>query len=427
MNDKTINYETFRTFSTIWDKFVYEPYFIEKLDAKELLALFKLSKIPTYVMCISLDNADYSNLDISCYKLYLTLCKIIKELLEDKEFLLLFAHQNCFYLNGHLSDLYRGRESSDKYKDTLKKIAEEIIRKLQKKKKTFNFSSVTIGIDSDKTTSLKKWREVSQHAIVAHRQKLFYGTGHIYLWDQSYIRHDTADNLLPSLNIFSKLLNLIVERKFTEVNYILSSLIKSIFKDNIGRLLYLRIQLMEGIILTAHTAIEMGASDIKVSEIVLDFIEKIIHFYDPVDLFSITLLSFRNLIDLIEITPVIIDPLISLVLEKIANSEDLSSLSLKKISKEIPISYSWLSRVFKKRIGISFTEYLNKEKCNRAKKLLLYTHKSISDIAISVGFSSIQYFDKIFKKVVGSSPNKFRLEQGRSFSPTNRPDKHRNI
>lgn len=417
MSHKAVNYKEFSEFSVIWDKFIYDTYFLETSDIKELLNQFGLSKVPTYVMCISLDHCCYSVLDTSCYKVYLILHKILRNLLPKKcEFLLLFAHQNCFYLSGHLLDF--SKEKRVNYKVILKEIAGKVIEQLKEKLELFGCPSVTIGIDFGNAVSLRDWREIAQHAIVAHRQKVFYGEGNIFWWEPSIIKRNSSsiNELFPTIGSFRDLLNSIIERKLSDIDSILSDLIEDIFRRNLGRLLYLRIQLIEGIILVAHTAIGIGASDIEVSRIVLDFIEKINQIYDPVDLFTITHQAFRSLINLIKTIPMVTDPVISIVLEKITNTEDLSSISLREISQEIPIDYFWLSRVFKKRLGISFTEYLNREKCSRAKKLLLYTHKNISEVAFAAGFKSVQYFEKVFKKLTGISPNKFRLEYSKSYS-----------
>lgn len=414
MAEEFIDYRTFSALSIIWDKFIYDPTFLDKLSVKELLSQLKLSKIPTYVICISLDGCNYS-LNADCYRLYLILYEILKALLKGKEFLLTFAHQNCFYISGHLSDLPENRKSIRDYRGKMEIFIKEIIRELQNKEKEFKIHTITVGVDFNKVTSLKTWREMAQHAIVAHRQKVLYGKGNIFWWNQHIIRQNSSSpsNLLPTLGIFNKLLNIIIEREFADIDTFLISLIRDIFRNNLGRLLYLRIQLIEGVILTAHTAIGIGVSDISVSEIISEFIDKVNQLYDPIDLFDITYQTLKKLIDLIKTVPIVTDPIISLVLREIATTEDLTDLNLKKVSEKVFISYSWLSRIFKKRVGISFNKYLNREKCNRAKRLLLYTNKSINDIALNAGFKSIQHFERVFKEVVGVSPSKFRLEYSR--------------
>lgn len=413
MAEEFIDYRTFSALSIIWDKFIYDPTFLDKLSVKELLSQLKLSKIPTYVICISLDGCNYS-LNADCYRLYLILYKALKALLRRKEFLLTFAHQNCFYISGHLLDLSVNKKSIKDCRSKIEEIIKEVVKRLQDEASDFRIFSITVGVDFSKVSSLKTWRETAQHAIVAHRQKVLYGGGNIFWWDQHIIKQNSSpSNLFPTLGIFNKLLNTIIEREFREIDTFLTSLIRDIFRSNIGRLLYLRIQLVEGVILTAHTAIEIGVSDTSVSEIISEFIDKVNQLYDPIDLFNITYQALKDLIDLIKAVPIFTDPITSLVLREIATTEDLTELNLKKVSEKVFVNYFWLSRIFKKRVGMSFNEYLNREKCNRAKRLLLYTHRSINDIALNVGFKSIQHFERVFKKIVGVSPSKFRLDHSR--------------
>lgn len=66
-----------------------------------------------------------------------------------------------------------------------------------------------------------------------------------------------------------------------------------------------------------------------------------------------------------------------------------------------------LSAVFKAVTGLNFVDYLNKYRIEKAKDLLKYTGKDISDIAKSVGYQP-SYFNRIFKKYEGITPGTFR-------------------
>ncbi len=412
MDNKITSYENFNILSALWDKFIYDPFFLNSLTPKDLLSLFGLSRYPSYIMCISLDGCSYLTLDTRSYTLYLTFYKILENLLEDQEFNLIFAHQNCFYINGHLPSSLINKGGS--YKEELKKVAERIKKELEVRKGNFKFSSITIGVDFNRNISPKKWREMAQHAIVVHRRKLFEGRGRIFWWDEYKLKQESiTSNIMKFSEIHDKLIESILVRDFKNIDHDLISILQDVFSNNLGRLLYLRIQLTEGISSVAHAAIAVGVSDIEVTRIVIDFVEKVNQIYDPIDLFTITYYAFENLISLIKDTPTVMDPVISLILTKIMRSEDLSTISLKQISQDIPINYFWLSRLFKRKVGISFTEYLNKEKCKRAQKLLLYSNKNITDIAFDCGFNSVQHFERVFKKMFGITPNKFRIAGGK--------------
>lgn len=72
----------------------------------------------------------------------------------------------------------------------------------------------------------------------------------------------------------------------------------------------------------------------------------------------------------------------------------------------------YLCNVFKKYIGVTMTEYLNNIRLNYAVGLLRNTNKTISDIALELGFSSVSYFNVIFKKRYGVAPKEIRKSNG---------------
>lgn len=58
-------------------------------------------------------------------------------------------------------------------------------------------------------------------------------------------------------------------------------------------------------------------------------------------------------------------------------------------------------------------EYLNSYRIEKAKKLLKDDHNKIQDVYERVGYSSSQYFSKVFKKLTGISPWQYQQEKGR--------------
>jgi AraC-like DNA-binding protein len=82
--------------------------------------------------------------------------------------------------------------------------------------------------------------------------------------------------------------------------------------------------------------------------------------------------------------------------------------TLTKAAQACGFSYSYFSRIFNSYMNTSFSEYVNKIRVDEAMKLLASTDMSITDISLTVGFSSSSYFIQTFKKYKHLSPNKFR-------------------
>jgi AraC-like DNA-binding protein/mannose-6-phosphate isomerase-like protein (cupin superfamily) len=84
------------------------------------------------------------------------------------------------------------------------------------------------------------------------------------------------------------------------------------------------------------------------------------------------------------------------------------TISLNQISKILNFSPNYFCRFFKNNMGRSFFEYLNYYRCSRAEILLNTSEKSITEIALEVGFNSVSYFDKTYKKYKGYEPSEER-------------------
>ena len=69
----------------------------------------------------------------------------------------------------------------------------------------------------------------------------------------------------------------------------------------------------------------------------------------------------------------------------------------------------YLSRKFKKEVGVSINDYIRNLKIEKAKVLLQSTHQSIQEISDSLHFCSRSYFTDVFQKVTNTSPHEYRL------------------
>lgn len=83
-------------------------------------------------------------------------------------------------------------------------------------------------------------------------------------------------------------------------------------------------------------------------------------------------------------------------------------LKLNDVSEYVGLSSGYFSTLFREVVGISFREHLNRVRVEESKRLLLSTQYSLTDIAIAMGFPDQSYYCKVFKKIVGLTPGKFR-------------------
>ena len=89
------------------------------------------------------------------------------------------------------------------------------------------------------------------------------------------------------------------------------------------------------------------------------------------------------------------------------------TLSLTQIAESIDTNSAYLSKLFKKQMGVNFVDYINKYRVGRAKKLLRSSDLSIQQICREVGFISAQNFIKVFRKFEQCTPGQYRAAFGR--------------
>ncbi|MGN0371450.1 MAG: AraC family transcriptional regulator [Enterocloster sp.] len=83
-------------------------------------------------------------------------------------------------------------------------------------------------------------------------------------------------------------------------------------------------------------------------------------------------------------------------------------ISLDELAEQFFLSRSYICRIFKEVTGYTISEYTNIHRIRKAKRYLEETDMSISDIAHSLGYESLTYFERMFKTYMTLSPLKYR-------------------
>lgn len=85
-----------------------------------------------------------------------------------------------------------------------------------------------------------------------------------------------------------------------------------------------------------------------------------------------------------------------------------TSINLKQISKMFHTNRTKLEILFSQHLGMTFYEYISKQRIEKASYMLRFTDLPLSEISFRVGFSTTQNFSKFFKRKTNASPDKFR-------------------
>ncbi len=90
------------------------------------------------------------------------------------------------------------------------------------------------------------------------------------------------------------------------------------------------------------------------------------------------------------------------------NNNIQAPLSVEYIAQQNFVSVSLVYKLFYAHFNTTVKDYINKKRCELSLSLLMFSDKSLNDVAFEVGFSSLSYFSKVFKKLYGVSPLKYR-------------------
>ncbi|WP_416147523.1 response regulator [Salipaludibacillus sp. HK11] len=84
------------------------------------------------------------------------------------------------------------------------------------------------------------------------------------------------------------------------------------------------------------------------------------------------------------------------------------SVTLEEVAEEVDLSFYYLSKLFKDRFQLTFSEYLTQVRMEKAKDFLLDYTIPLKEIAIDIGYKDPNYFSRVFKRETGLNPSEYR-------------------
>jgi two-component system response regulator YesN len=91
-------------------------------------------------------------------------------------------------------------------------------------------------------------------------------------------------------------------------------------------------------------------------------------------------------------------------------------VGLQQVAKHVHLHPNHLSEVFKKETGMTFGDYVTRQKIRREMEILTVSPAKVSEVAARVGYEDVKYFSQIFKKYTGKTPSEYREEAAQSTS-----------
>jgi len=191
---------------------------------------------------------------------------------------------------------------------------------------------------------------------------------------------------------------------------ILNELLGYIFFKHTGNNRKILVMTMELVVVMSRAAIEGGAKHKDVSILTQELFVKVGEVED------IEIIC-HQLIEILEKMILFVFPIKggeheerSIIRKAIIymNQHLQEEVLLENVARIVNLSPTYFSRLFSNQMEITFIEYLTMIRIEESKKYLVGSKQSISDIAFRMGFSDQSYFSKVFKKVEGMTPGKYR-------------------
>jgi AraC-like DNA-binding protein len=83
-------------------------------------------------------------------------------------------------------------------------------------------------------------------------------------------------------------------------------------------------------------------------------------------------------------------------------------MSLESVAAAVNVSPFHFCKLFKKATGLTFTDFVNRARVEKAKRMLMRPSARITEIAYDVGFQSLSHFNRSFRRIADESPSEFR-------------------
>ena len=87
------------------------------------------------------------------------------------------------------------------------------------------------------------------------------------------------------------------------------------------------------------------------------------------------------------------------------------NIRITDVAEEVGVAPAYLQRIFRQSTGMTIVDYLNKQRIQQSKRLLMFTDDPVMDVAVAAGFNSRQHFFRVFQAETGLSPREFRKAQ----------------
>jgi two-component system response regulator YesN len=194
---------------------------------------------------------------------------------------------------------------------------------------------------------------------------------------------------------------------------ILNEILGHIFFSSSGSLDMMKARVLELVVLLSRAAIRGGADVQQIFGLNFTYLNKISSFRNIDEIaYWLSGIMARFTDQVFNLTNVKHTDVIFRAIGYIKKNY-MNRVTLEETAAYVYLSPAYFSRIFKEETGDNFNVFVNQTRIDAARKLLLNEKIPLVEISTLVGFEGQSYFSKVFKKMTGASPGKFRESRGR--------------
>ncbi len=221
-------------------------------------------------------------------------------------------------------------------------------------------------------------------------------------------KEEKSDHSLEFFNQKEKdLLSKVRSGTVTEVKALLNDLIGFVLFSEGGEMERIRVRAIELTTLLSRVAIDGGAKTDSVYQLNSRFLYLLYREQSLEDLCGLMQEVLESFMRAMFNETDKGNPYIRKALRFMADNYS-EHLELNQVAEYVDLSPSYFSSLFHQVVGESFREHLCKIRVEESKRLLLSKKYALADIAIAMGFPDQSYYCKVFKRIVGVTPGKYR-------------------
>ena len=200
----------------------------------------------------------------------------------------------------------------------------------------------------------------------------------------------------------------------------LNEILGHIFFSSANNLDVIKVRAMELSVMISRAALDGGADQSKIFDINIKFLSEFFNYKTIEEVcWALTDILRKFTKETFEFSNVKHVDLISKAVSYVKTNY-MRKLTLNEVAEYVFLSPSYFSKIFKEEMNCYFNDYLNGIRVEKSKALLLTERISLVDIAANVGFYDQSYFNKVFKKITGVTPKKFKECNGQ-IPPKEKP------